>query len=86
MSDPFTIFLLLFLFFGTIIAATYYYKEKRRDYYNAIQGICPKCNKEILLEDKRSAGCCGPVQLSFHCEHCGYQNTFSSYDNGSCGC
>ena len=81
--DTFLILFLLIVGIGSVVSYVYYLKEKN-EHLRAIQsGICPKCKERaIFLKDKRGSGC-GPKIVTFYCQNCGYENSFS-IDEG-CG-
>jgi hypothetical protein len=83
------IYLLLFLIIvlvGSVTVYTYYLKEKKEELDIINRGFCPKCKKDTIeLTDQRSGGCSGPKILSFECHECGYHNSFSVENGGSCG-
>jgi RNase P subunit RPR2 len=75
---------LLFILIGTIVGYGYFLKEKNSEYAKIEQGFCPKCKfKSIELIDIRGAGC-GPKIVTFRCNHCGYENSYTQKGGGSC--
>lgn len=77
---------MLIILIGAVLAYIYYLKEKKEQLDAIRRGFCPKCHqKSILLTDQRSGGCSGPALLSFECTECGYANSFSVQNGGSCG-
>ena len=81
------IYLLLFLiiiFSGSIISYIYYLNDKASQLNLIQKGICPICKENsIELTDQRGGGC-GPKLITFQCNKCNYENSFS-IDNSSCG-
>lgn len=78
------LFLLLFLLIvgiGSVAGYVYYLREKSEEFRIIQGGECPRCHaKSILLKDERGGGC-SPKTVTFHCEECGYENTFSLSGN-----
>ena len=77
---------MLIILVGSVSVYTYYLKEKKVELDSIKRGFCPKCHqKSIELTDQRAGGCSGPKLLSFECLECGYTNSFSVENDGSCG-
>jgi len=77
------VILLLFILIGTIVGYAYYLKDKNSELAKIEQGFCPKCkHKTIELVDVRGSGC-SPKIMTFYCDSCGYENSFTKPSNCS---
>lgn len=77
---------MLIILAGSVMTYVYYLKEKKEELHSIERGFCPRCHKDsIELVDKRGGGCSGTQMLSYECSECGYYNSFSIENGGSCG-
>ena len=80
--DFFTVFLLVFIVLSSAIGYTYYLREKNQELDKIEEGFCPKCKqKNIELIDVRGTGC-SPKILTYRCNNCGYENSFTQPNSG----
>jgi len=81
--DIYILLFMIIIFIGSILSYVYYLKDKANQFNMINNGICPFCKENsIELTDTRGGGCCSPKLVSFKCNKCGYENSFSI--DGNC--
>lgn len=66
-----------------MIGYGFFLKEKNKEFNKVNEGFCPKCkNQTVDIVDIRGSGC-SPKIITFRCQSCGYENSFTQPSNCS---